>query len=383
MEGRRRRVLLQAAKDGFLYVLDARTGKVLEARNFTFVNWTRGLDPRTHRPIINSTVNYYGHPALVWPSAAGAHSWQPMSFDADTGLVYIPVLETPNVWINLAPRPARYSDGWFATQGIFPPDYDPKDTVRLYGPLPSLKALERRYSGPAKPRGALIAWDPIHERRVWEAPGASIWDGGVMSTAGGLVFQGDTSGRLNVYSADTGSLLRSVDVGTSIMAAPVAYRISGVEYIAFMAGLGGGDGFAFDPSTAAYRYGNAGRIVALKLGGGAVPKAPEVTEAPYPRPLAPPGPRARVLAGELLYTKVCSRCHVFGRGLVPDLRRMPPGIYHLFPDIVLRGLLSKEGMESFADELTARDVSAIRAYITAEAWSAYRAQKVSHTPAAH
>ena len=373
--GRRRHVVLQAAKDGFFYVLDARTGRVLSARNFSYVNWTKGLDPTNWRPIPNPAANYHTGPALVWPSAAGAHSWQPMSFDRTTGLVYIPVIEMPNVWINLAPTPARYQDGWFTTAGIFPQDYRPRSLVSLFGPLPPLAALERRDPGPTRARGVLVAWDPVHQRRVWQAPGASVWDGGVMSSAGGLVFQGDARGRLNVYAAGSGALLRSISVGTSIMAAPVAYRVRGVEYIAFMAGFGGADGFEFDPSTAAYRYGNAGRIIALRLGGGPVPKPPRRVQTPLPRPAGPPGSAAEVRRGEILYNKVCSRCHVFGPGLVPDLRRMPTGIYRLFPAIVLRGLLKERGMENFSDELTRPDVEAIRDYVMTEAWKAYRAQR--------
>lgn len=381
--GMRRPVVLQAAKDGFFYVLDPRTGRVLSAKNFTYVSWTKGLDPQTHRPVPNPAANYHAKPALVWPSAAGAHSWQPMSYDPDTGFVYLPVIEAPMVWINLEPRPARYSDGWFTTQGIFPGDYAPHETSSLYGPLPALAALQRRNPGPLNSRGVLVAWDPVRQRPVWQAPGNSIWDGGILSTAGGVVFQGDPRGRLNVYSAVTGKVLRSIHIGTSVMAAPVAYRLHGVEYIAFMAGYGGAAGFQFPPSSAAYRYGNAGRIVALKLGGGPVPPPPRVGSPPFARPAVRPGRGKQVHRGEILYAKVCSRCHVFGRGLVPDLRRIPPGIYRLFPDIVLRGLLLQKGMGNFSDELDRRDVDAIRAYITAEAWKAYRGQKFIHTGGAH
>lgn len=375
--GKPRPVAMQAAKDGFFYVFDPATGRVLSAANFTYVNWTKGLDPRTYRPIPNPAANYHATPALVWPSAAGAHSWQPMSYDPDTGLVYIPVIETPNVWVNLAPRPAEYADGWFTTQGIFPGDYDPRETSTLYGSLPALGALERRNPGPVRTRGVLMAWDPVHERRVWEAPGDSFWDGGVLSTAGGLVFQGDPRGRLNVYAAATGILLRSLQIGTAIMAAPIAYRVRGVQYIAFMAGFGGAAGFQFGPSSAPYRYGNAGRIVALRLGGGPVPRPAQRIAPPFPRPVALRAPAAEVRRGEILYAKVCSRCHVFGRGLVPDLRRIPAGIYRQFPAIVLRGLLTEQGMGNFSDELTRSDVEAIRAYITAEAWKAYRRQRAS------
>lgn len=204
-----------------------------------------------------------------------------------------------------------------------------------------------------------------------------------MSTAGGLVVRGDARGMLQIYATATGKLLRSLDIGTSVMAAPMTYSVHGTQFIAFMAGYGGSGGFQFDPITAAYRYGNAGRIVALKLGGGPVPKPVRVRRPPFQRPPAPPGSTEQVLLGERLYTRICSSCHVFGPGLIPDLRRMPASIYRLFPDIVLRGLLMPEGMGNFSHELTPQGANAIRAYLMAEAWKAYRGSHAIQGSRAH
>lgn len=385
IDGKRRQVLMHAPKDGFFYVFDPKTGDVLAANNFVFVNWTKGLDPRTHHPIPNPAVDYDRHPVVIWPSTYGAHNWQPMSFDPETGLVYIPAIEMPNVFINIASKPAKYADDWFATEGFLPSQYQPNTSasVHLFGKLPSLKTLARQYKGPLEPRGELIAWDPVHEKAVWRAPGATFWDGGVMSTGGGLVVRGDARGMLDVYAAATGKLLRSINIGTSIMAAPMTYTVHGVQYIAFMAGYGGSYGFEYDPITAAYRYGNAGRIVALKLGGGPVPIPARVHRGPLPRPPALPGPRQQVLLGEKLFNNICSRCHVFGPGMVPDLRRMPAGIYHLFPDIVLKGLLMPEGMGNFSGELTPKGAKAIRSYLMSEAWKAYKGKRTTEGGHAH
>jgi quinohemoprotein ethanol dehydrogenase len=249
-------VLLHAAKDGYFYVFERASGKVLSAKNFTFVNWTKGLDPQTHRPIPNPAANYDKRPALVWPSAAGAHSWQPMSFDPQTGLVYIPVIEMSNVLVELSARPAKSVEGWFTVQGIEPGDYDPARTKSLYGALPSLEVLEHEAPGPIEARGILKAWDPANARAVWAAAGTSPWDGGIMTSGGNLVFRGDANGFLNVHAADTGRLLRRIEIGTSIMAAPVTYTAKGEQYVAFMAGYGGAAGFQFPPESAAYKYGS-------------------------------------------------------------------------------------------------------------------------------
>ena len=370
--GRKRDVLLHAAKNGYFYVFDRATGEILAANNFAFVSWTKGLDPKTHRPIPNPAADYYRNPALVWPSAYGAHSWQPMSYDPLTGLVYIPALETPNVMVEVSHRPVKRVDGWFTVPGIMPGDYQPKETLGLYGPLPPLPTLQRATPrGPITPQGKLLAWDPIKERVVWESVSASIWDGGVTSTGGGLVFRGNSQGKLNVYDASNGTLLKSIDVGTSIMAAPITYRVQGEQFIAFMAGYGGSGGFSFPADSAAYRYGNAGRIVALKLDGGTVPRPAEVSETPISKPGVARGSRAQISQGGILYNRVCSRCHVFGRGLLPDLRRFPPSQEHLFLAIVLGGAYQTKGMGRFDDELSKSDVAAIRAYLIDEAWNEY------------
>lgn len=372
IDGTRREVLLHAPKNGFFYVFDRVTGKVLRASNFTFVNWTRGLDPETHRPIPNPAADYTRGPALVWPATYGAHSWQPMSFNPRTGLVYIPAMEMPNVMIDVSQQ-KQGGDDEFAVRGLLPGEYDPK-TLSREGTLPSLESLRKHTpTGPITPQGTLIAWDPVREKAAWRIPGATWWDGGVMSTAGNLVFRGDAHGFLNVYTADTGKLVKTIDVGTSILAAPITYRVRGEQYIAFMAGYGGAGGFVFAPETAAYKYGNENRIVALKLSGTPVPKPPETPDVPFERPTTPRGSAERVQRGETLYRRFCARCHVFGRGLLPDLRRFSAtGSEELFYQIVLNGAYQSLGMGRFDDALSRADTEAIRAYLLDRAWDAFQ-----------
>jgi quinohemoprotein ethanol dehydrogenase len=155
------------------------------------------------------------------------------------------------------------------------------------------------------------------------------------------------------------------------MAAPMSYSVSGVQYVALMAGYGGGDmGYPFPDGSAALRYGNAGRIIALRLDGGAVPKPPEVATAPMPAPPPREGTRAQIAAGEVLYNRFCSRCHVFGPGMLPDLRRLTPEKHALFSSIVEAGSLTSLGMGRFDDVLTHADVEAVHAYIVDESWKA-------------
>lgn len=374
---RARHVIMQASKDGFLYVLDRATGEVLTANEFTYVNWTKGLDRTTHEPV-PSAIDWTHSPALVWPGALGAHNWQPMSFDPKTGLVYIPVIDSPMVYVNTAHRPAGLIKGNFDLAFFFPSDYSPKDLVSLYGALPSLRDLVGNGPPPVT-RGFVRAVEPITGRVAWERQSASYWDGGILSTAGNLVFRGDADGYLNVYTANTGKLLKRIEVGTSMMAAPMTYRIGGVQYVSVMAGYGGAVlGLPFPKSSAAYKFGNQDRIVTFRLGGGATPIPAPFHEAPLPALPSHTGTRQEIGRGEVLYNRNCSRCHVFGRGLLPDLRRSPAALSSAIYEIVLRGALQENGMGRFDDELTRDDVSAIHAYLIDQAW---QMQSASHSKA--
>lgn len=372
VEGRRRAVLMQAAKDGFLYVLDRASGEVLAAHAFAPMNWTRGLDPKTHRPIRNAAADYTRAPKLVSPGAQGAHSWQPMSYDPAAGLVYIPAMDAPMVYIETKHRPAGLIEVNFTVATIWPEQYTPGDLKSLFGNLPSLADLGREAGDKApRSRGVLRAVDPRSGRIVWEQPGVDMWDGGVMSTAGNLVFRGDTAGHVNVYAADSGTLLKTLDVGTSIMAAPMTYAVNGEQYVAVMAGWGGSDMYLpFPEGSAARQYGNAGRIIAFKLHGGAIPKPAAVVDALPVQPPPHEGTAGQIRAGEILYNRYCGRCHVFGLGMLPDLRRMSAATHQLFYDIVLNGAYQGKGMARWDDVLSRADAEAIHAYLIDQAWLA-------------
>lgn len=368
VDGRPRRVIMQASKDGFLYVLDRATGEFLSGKRFAYVNWTEGLDPKTHEPIPRPSLDWTHSPALVWPSPIGAHNWQPMSFDSSTGLVYVPVVESPMVYVNTAHRRAGLIQGNFTLAFFLPEDYSPKALESLYGPLPPLRDLARGGPPPVS-RGFIRAIEPLSGRVVWQRRTASIWDGGILSTGGNLVFQGDADGYLGVYAADSGKLLKRIDVGTSIMAAPMTYRVGGVQYVSVMAGYGGALLYQpFPQASAAYRFGNEDRIVTFRLGGGPTPMPPPFHPAALPALPPRTGTARQIARGEVLYNRHCSRCHAFGRGLLPDLRRTPAALSSAFYAIVLDGADQANGMGRFDSDLTRADAEAIHAYLVDQAW---------------
>ncbi len=371
-------VLMQAAKNGFYYVLDRVTGKLLSADSYAYVNWCKGIDPVTGRPIPNPAAEYLKQARLMFPANAGAHSWQPMSYDSQTRLTYIPSMEWPMVYMDSAKQRAGMIEGFFTVPAFPSEDYVPKDLESLYGKLPPLAQLAKGGPEP-KPMGFLRAWDPVKKKLAWEVQTASNWDGGVLSTAGGLVFQGDSAGYLNVYKAQDGTKLASVHVGTGIMAAPATYRVGGVQYVVVMAGFGGNYvGYPLRKQHAAYNYENEGRIIAFKLDGGAVPLPTELKDEPFPQPPQREGSAKTIAQGEVLYNRYCMRCHELGRGVLPDLRRLTAAKHEIFYDIVLGGVLKAKGMAQWDDVLSRGDAEAIHAYIVDESWKAYSAQQTAH-----
>jgi quinohemoprotein ethanol dehydrogenase len=371
--GQLRHTLLQASKNGFFYVFDRKTGELISGKPFTYINWATGLDARG-RPIVSAVADYSKKPQLIYPSTSGGHSWAPMSLSAQTHLVYIPVMDVPMVWVDLEHKPVAHVEGAFGV-GVLYPDasYDPAGMESLYGPLPHYDATHPR----RVIRNLLRAWDPVAQKTVWEqetSHGFFVNDGGVMSTGGNLVFQGRADGDLYAYAADTGKLLHTQEIGVGIMAAPMTYEVAGVQYVAVMAGYGGGAIATTYPDFAAgAKYLNEGRIVALRLGGGAVPLPTVRTQAALPVPPASEGSAADIARGLRLFTAQCGRCHALGVSVLPDLRIAAPADLKQFKDIVLHGALAPLGMGSFDDVLSEADAAALHAYLVSEARAAYAA----------
>jgi quinohemoprotein ethanol dehydrogenase len=381
--GAQRPVIMQANKNGFFYVLDRKTGQLLSAKNFVSVNWATGIDMKTGRPILTPQGDWYQQPKSIAPSWAGGHTWPAMSYDAKTGLVYIPTLEAPAVWLDMARNgggSVRYLNGFFTGNSVITDDAYDADAMRpYYGEMPSLKSLEAGHKERLV-REQLRAWDPIRQAVVWEhetSAGLRNYDGGVMSTAGNLVFQGRGTGELWVYAADTGKVLKVIPTGSHIMAAPMTYAVDGVQYVAVQAGYGGTaiTVGAIPPGTAAAKYENVNRIIAFRLDGGPVPTPPERRDIAFPKPPAGAADAERIHRGEIKFIEQCSRCHALGPSVTPDLRKLSPEIHAAFSDIVLKGASAPLGMESFADILGQADVDAIHAYLIDQNRQGYEAQE--------
>ncbi len=380
--GTPRRVVMQASKNGFYYTLDLKSGKLLAADAFTYVNWAKGVDLATGRPQFTEVADYSHKPKNVYPSWAGGHTWNPMSFSPKTGLVYIPSLDVPNVIFNMAHNGGALAhlEGFFNADGVIPDEtYDTAGFKRLFGALPEKSELQKERPGTKLVREILKAWDPVTRKVVWQqvtSEGNRGYDGGVLSTAGNIVVQGRGDGTLWVYNATTGQPITKLQTGSHIMAAPMTYKVGGVQYIAVQVGYGGsGISFPIPPSSAAYLNQNTNRILVFKLGGGPVPPPDKrVNPFDYPEPPASTATTAMIAHGEEKFTEYCSRCHGFGPGVAPDLSRLPPEIHSMFNDIVLKGALAQLGMAPLDDLVTKDDVEAIHAYLIDQQRQGYDAQ---------
>ncbi len=335
--GRRRKVLMQAPKNGFFYVLDRETGELLSAEKYVPTTWAERVDLKTGRPVLSAAADYTKARALLFPSPYGGHNWQPMAFSPKTGLVYIPAQDIGWVWDPASPT-------WFYRGADGSALASAEDTDRA--------------------RGRLIAWNPRTGRPAWTVERAEPMNGGVLVTASGLVVQGTADGYIDIVDAATGRALRRILTGTGVVAAPISYRVRGVQYIAVAAGWNGVR-LEADPAGAPAPFVNDGRLIVLKLDGGPIPVAPRRPPlAPLITGMKPQSP-ALVAQGRDLYLAHCARCHGFAgeRGPFPDLRRMRAETLEAFDDIVLRGAYRAGGMASFADVLGPPDTRAIKAYL--------------------
>ena len=239
IKGEPRKVIMQANKNGFYYVLDRLTGQFISGQPFAKVTWARGLDERTGRPFINPEAHYGAEAIQISPGPGGAHNWSPMSFNPATGLVYIPTsLASSSVFAidpEFVKKPNQSNIG--VRRG--PP---PANGVGLPPPPPATLPPPPAI-GPTiaegTPNGALVAWDPVTQTQRWQNPGGGSIGGGTVTTAGNLVFQVIPDGRLIAYSADKGEKLIEIQTGLKGgMAPPITYELDGKQYVALMGGTG-------------------------------------------------------------------------------------------------------------------------------------------------
>ena len=359
IDGKDRKVLMQAPKNGFFYVLDRATGQLLSAKAFVPTTWARGIDLKSGRPIENPEARYSetGKPFLQMPGPLGAHSWHPMSYSPKTGLVYLPTQTFPFLY---APdgQFRHNRRGWNLGVSMGTPLL-PDDPKIVAGIRSSIK-------------GALVAWDPVRQKEVWRVDFGEAFNGGTLATAGDLVFQGNASGRLAAYRADNGKKLWSFDAQSPIMAAPISYAIKGRQYVAVMVGYGGvgafGPGALTNPDR---KKRNISRLMVFSLDGKAkLPPPPPIVALPEPSPPSDAPVGARIEIGRRLYERSCATCHgtaAITAGIAPDLRHSQALAKDTFRAIVLDGALKDAGMAGFAGTLSPTDVEDIRGYLAQRA----------------
>lgn len=371
VDGEKVPALIHAPKNGFMYVFDRRDGKLLKANAIVYQNWTKGIDPETGKAIIDfEQADYHDSPKVIYPATPGARNWHPASYNPDTGLYYASVQELGNL-ILTTPGDKPYKAKALGADAALVYTSDLLNVLPAMPPFigDAVKALpvyDRIVEG--KDNSFLRAIDPLTGETVWSVPATSWQDrAGVLTTRGGLVFHGDASGVFSIYDTHTGERLHAINTGTSIMAAPMTYTIDGEQYVAVLAGWGGG-GWPYVPRrAAAYNYDNTGRVLVFKLGGGAVPmpeELPALAVAPEP-PAMPEGADPDRGAG--LFMSQCPLCHAMQqRTQAADLRRMEKVTHENFERIVLEGMFVSLGMPRWDDILTPDEVRDIHAYLIRE-----------------
>lgn len=336
IDGRSRKVLLHAPKNGLFYVIDRATGKVISAKPYVPVTWTTGLDARG-RPIEVAGARYEKEPFMVRPSASGAHNWHGMAFSAQTGLVYLSAAENG----------MRYG----GSPAFNPQPYLMNTGVDISGFLPNSYFL--------------LAWDPVMQREAWRVP---LKGGGVLATAGGLVFQGrgNGSGELAAMRATDGKQLWSYPTPNGIEANPISYAVNGVQYIAVSAGIRAGG--IMDTSRPLQQQ--PGRMIVFRLGGTAkLPEPPPPARGPTR--VTEEFAAADVAHGAQLYRASCGRCHgsnAASNNIITDLRRSAVLANEAaWAAIVHDGILRPRGMIGWSNWMSRKDVEDIRAYVASRA----------------
>jgi len=351
-----RRVVMQAPKNGFFYVLDAETGEFLSGQPYITLNWADGIDVETGRPVERPEAVNSIDWTVITPAALGGHNWQPQSFNHKTGLMYLPIQEG---WVERSEP-----EGWQYT------DLDIVD--HSFGPFVNNMGQRTRSAGRDSP-GFLVAWDPKAQEARWSVPLAGYWNGGTMTTSTGLVFQGGGDGRFVAYDAETGDELWEAATKLGILGGPATYLVDGQQYVSVAAGWGGARGRTGAPYGEAANYEQRGRLFTFAI-GGTTPMPMPRTKRPFFAPdLDLPADEASLARGGRLYSQYCGLCHGArggSEGAMPNLQRSTAITHRNFERIVLEGIRDEEGMPSFAGLLSSDEVGLIQAYIVSHARNA-------------
>ena len=351
IKGVKKKVLMQAPKNGFFYVLDRTNGKFISGDPFVYTNWAKKIDSLTGRPIEEPGAHYETVNTDVSPNYNGGHNWQPMAFNSNLQLVYIPARE--NVTNYGRDTSWKYNkvgfgtgNGWNLSIGTNPTKKTIHDTATKNFP-----------------RGMLIAWDPIKRKKVWTINQKADWNGGLLATTTNLLFQGTAEGDFICYNGADGKELWKMNLGGGIIAPPITYMLDGKQYVSIAVGWGGGYGMKkkFTPLQ-------TGRLFTFVLNGHApMPSFNTSTTTPAIPLINIAATQAQLKQGETQFWKYCGTCHVVnegGGGLAPDLAYSKIAANeNTLMAVVYGGAYLSQGMPKFSDRLTKEDILNIQKYI--------------------
>jgi PQQ-dependent dehydrogenase (methanol/ethanol family) len=343
--GKERQVILHAPKNGFFFVIDRKNGQFISAQNFVEVNWATGYDAKG-RPIETPIARVADRPREIIPSPYGARNWHPMSFNPQTGLAYMPVQGVPvnmldnKDWKFNGVRPGEPHSGVGWNLAVFANVEPPK----------------------SKPFGRLVAWDPVQQKERWAVEHVSPWNGGTLTTAGNLVFQGTADGRFVAYDARDGKKLWEAPTGTGVVAAPSTYEVDGKQYVSIAVGWGGVYGIAARHTDRA----GPGTVYTFAVGGTA--KMPDFVQYRLGELVqGVPYDKSHYEVGTALYVSNCVFCHgvpgVDRGGNIPNLGYSSAATITNLDKFVLSDALGNKGMPNFSGKLTPADVEKIKAFI--------------------
>lgn len=331
IDGRPRKVVIEAPKNGFLYVIDRTNGKLISAEHYVDVSWATGIDRVTGRPREVPAARYPdGRRFILAPGPGGSHTWLPSAFSPLTRLVYLPASEAN--W--------SYDD-----RGIALKDWKFSGNNVLQT---AVNAAPNSVAG-----SRLVAWDPVTQKERWRVTTPAGWNGGILTTGGNLVFQGDSAGMFSAYNAETGGKLWSFDAKVPVLAPPITYRAGSRQYVTVLSGVGTSAGIARGNLALRVDYRTqARRILTFVLDGEArLPPTPS-PEIIYP---ADPGfvtDRASATRGQKLFAH-CFVCHGVpgtAAGTAPDLASSTvPQSIDAFDQVVSGGALVSNGMPRFTE----------------------------------
>ncbi len=354
IDGVARKVIMQAPKNGFFYVLDRTTGELLSADAYAKVTWASHVDMTTGRPVETKYADYQSNGgSYIWPAPYGAHNWQPMSYSQKTGLMYIPVQNVPTYY--KAEETVEYRVGRWNTGVDLNEARDPKSWVAAQASMDALVY------------GELVAWDPIKKQPAWKVHHNKPSNGGILSTAGDLVFQGTWDGTFAAYDANNGDKLWQYQSDSAVLAGPISYEIDGEQYVAVAQGSGGALMITVGDELKS-NFVNQNKLLVFKR--GSFNQTRPVADHSMATILAlgheANSDPAIIAKGEKLYGDNCGSCHSLSaksNGIVPSLRYMSEQTHIDFAGIVLGGAYSHKGMVGFYETLGPDESEAIHAYL--------------------